>query len=81
MFCLYIPGTERDPRIILVGKTIRALRIAKGFTSSEAFAWEHGINRVQHWRMENGQNFTLDSLFKVLDAMEVSSKDFFGSFD
>ncbi len=70
-------NTERDPRIIQAGKKLRELRIEKGFSSYEAFAWEHGINRVQYWRMENGQNFTLESLFKVLDAMKVSPKDFF----
>lgn len=68
---------SKDPRLAQIGNKIRELRIAKGFSSSEAFAWEHGINRVQFWRMENGQNFTLDSLFKVLDAMEMSVEEFF----
>jgi len=44
-------NTERDPRIIQAGKKLRELRIEKGFSSYEAFAWEHGINRVQYLSM------------------------------
>ena len=68
---------SKDPRLAQIGNKMREKRKAMGFRSSEAFAWENGINRVQYWRMENGQNFTLDSLFKVLDAMEMSVEEFF----
>ena len=53
------------------------MRIEKGFTSYENFAIEHGISRMQYWRMEKGTNFTFESLLKILDAHEMSLSEFF----
>lgn len=66
-----------DPRIKKIGEKIKALRIEKGYTSYEFFAWEHKISRVQYYKMEAGTNITLKSLLKVLDAHEISLEDFF----
>ena len=74
-------NTGQDPRIVLVGKKIRELRKEKGYTSHENFAWEHDLPRVQYFRMEKGQNFRFESLLKILDAMEISLKDFFSDFE
>lgn len=70
-----------DVRIKEVAKTLEALRIEKGFTSYENFAIEHGISRMQYWRMEKGTNFTFESLLKILDAHEMSLSEFFESFE
>lgn len=69
-----------DIRIKEVAKTLEALRIEKGFTSYENFAIEHGISRMQYWRMEKGTNFTFESLLKILDAHEMSLSEFFRTF-
>lgn len=60
-----------------IGQKLKALRIAKGFTSYENFALENDIDRKQYWRIENGQNLTLKSLIKILDIHGLSLKRFF----
>ncbi|MBI1307046.1 MAG: XRE family transcriptional regulator [Bacteroidetes bacterium] len=72
---------DRNPQIVQIGKHLQHLRKQLGYTSAEKFAWENNINRVQYWRMENGQNFSLESLLKVLDAMHISLQEFFSSLD
>jgi hypothetical protein len=68
---------DNDKRIQKIGNRLKQLRVAKGFTSYEDFAWEHEINRVQYWRMEKGLNFTMKSLLKILDVHKLSLSDFF----
>lgn len=66
-----------DKRLLLIAEKLKKLRIEKGYTSYEQFAWENNINRVQYWRIEKGSNITLTSLMKVLDIHKVSLKEFF----
>lgn len=64
---------------ILVGNELRQLRLNAGYKSYERFAYEHNISRIQYWKMENGNNFTLKSLIKVLNAHQISMRDFLSS--
>ena len=66
-----------DQRIKLIAKKIKSLRVEKGYISSEFFAWEHKIPRVQYWRMEKGTNFTIKNLLRILDAHQLSLEEFF----
>lgn len=66
-----------DERILHIAKRLKELRIEKGYTSHEFFAWEHKIPRVQYWRMEKGTNFTIRTLLRILDAHEMSIEEFF----
>ena len=68
---------DLDKRLYKIAQKIKKMRIDKGFTSYEHFAWEHEINRVQYWRMEKGSNITFSSLLKVLDIHKISLKEFF----
>jgi len=70
-----------DPRILEISKKLKELRIEKGYTSYENFAIENGISRMQYWRMEQGSNFTFQSLLKILDGHQVSLSEFFKDFD
>ncbi len=72
------PG--QDPRLEKIGKRIKKLRIEKGYTSAEIFAYEHGLNRVSYWRMEKGCNLTLVSLLRILDIHGISLETFFSDF-
>lgn len=65
-----------DKRIELFAKVIKQLRIDKGYGSHEFFAWEHGIPRVQYWRMEKGTNFTIRTFLRILDAHQMSISEF-----
>jgi predicted transcriptional regulator len=66
-----------DDRIIQIAQHIRRIRIEKGYSSHEFFAWEHNIPRVQYWRMEKGSNFTIKTFLRVLDAHEMNLQEFF----
>lgn len=70
-----------DSRIMRVADKLERIRIEKGYTSYENFAIEHGISRMQYWRMEKGTNFTFESLLKILDAHKMSLSEFFEDFE
>ncbi len=63
----------------LFGNEIRKRRIEAGYKSYEQFAEDHDISRIQYWKMENGNNFTLKSLLKVLDGLNIDFNDFIKS--
>ena len=60
-----------------IGRQLRVLRLEAGFSSYADFAWMHKFNKTQYGRMENGNNFTLKSLQRVLDVHQLSFYDFF----
>ena len=65
-----------DPRIGKMAKKLTQMRKAKGYSSYEKFAWENGINRVQYYRVENGQNITQKTLLKILDIHKIKLSEF-----
>lgn len=60
-----------------VGKRLREIRKAKGYTSYEAFANQHEINRVQMGRYENGEDMRISTLAKILSALDITWEEFF----
>lgn len=66
-----------DKRIINIGERLKKLRIKRGYSSYEVFAWDNQIPRVQYWRMEKGTNFTIRTFLRVLDAHEMTLEEFF----
>jgi hypothetical protein len=68
---------ELDPRIIKIAEKLKKIRIEKGFTSYENFAWDNGLVRQQYWRMEKGCYFNIESLLKILDVHKITMEDFF----
>ena len=66
-----------DKRIIAIAKKLKSLRIEKGYTSYENFAWDNEIPRVQYWRMEKGTNFTIRTFLRILDVHNLTLKEFF----
>lgn len=69
-----------DERILKIARKIKELRISLGYTSAENFAFDHDLNRVQYWRVENGANITLKTLLKILDIHKLSLNEFFSMF-
>ena len=65
----------------MIGDTFHEMRKAKGFTSYEDFANEHGLSRVHYYQMEKGTNCTLKSLVRVLNAHELDIFMFFSMID
>lgn len=70
-----------DPRSQKIADKIKSLRIRKGYTSHENFAWDFNINRVQYWRIEKGSNITIKTLLTILDIHGVSLSEFFNDID
>ncbi len=60
-----------------LGNRLRELRIERGFTNYEQFAFEHNLPRAQYGRYEQGQDLRFSSLIKVLNALNISLEDFF----
>ena len=60
-----------------LGKRIKQLRIQKGYTSYEYFAYDHDISRAQFGRYENGEDLRFSSLLKVVNALDISLEEFF----
>lgn len=66
-----------ESKIKAISNKLKELRISKGYTSYETFAFDNELNRVQYWRIESGQNITLKTLIKVLQIHEKSLEEFF----
>ncbi len=61
-----------------LGNRIKELRILKGYSNSEFFAYENEINRSQYGKYERGEDMRVSSLFKIIEAHKMTVKDFFG---
>ena len=62
---------------IEIGLTLKNLRLLAGYKSYADFAWDNQLDKTQYWRMENGTNFNLTSLNKVLKIHQLSFVEFF----
>jgi transcriptional regulator with XRE-family HTH domain len=60
-----------------IGKRLKELRLAAGFTNAEKFAFEHEITRSQYANYEKGMNMKIGTLLRILRAHNISLTDFF----
>lgn len=72
---------SKDDRLAQIGNYIRTLRKTNTNLSAEDFANEKGFDRVQYSRIENGANITMRTLLKVVDAYNMTLKEFFNALD
>lgn len=68
---------EIDQELEKLGRRIRSIRIAKGYTNHEYFAYEHNISRAQYGRYERGEDLRYSSLVKIIRAFDMSIEEFF----
>ena len=66
---------EEDLKVL--AERIRSLRIKKGYSNYENFAFEHDIARAQYGKYEKGEDLRYSSLMKVIRALGVSVNEFF----
>ena len=71
------PSKEPEYYLQKLGQRIKDLRIKKGYTSYEYFAYEHNISRAQFGRYEQGQDLRFSSLLRIVKAFDISLEDFF----
>lgn len=69
--------TKKEKLIFAIGEAFKELRIKKGYSSYENFANDYQIDRKQYWRLENGSNLTVASLFKIVEIHKIKLSDFF----
>ncbi len=68
---------EPSPRMKAVGDKLKAIRTERGYSSYDFFAWENKLSRHSYLNMEQGKNFTMNSLIKVLDIHGITLEEFF----
>jgi len=66
-----------DEYLLKLGKRVKALRIASGYTSYDQLAYELGINRSQWGRYETGKDLKYTTLLKVVGAFGMTLQEFF----
>lgn len=68
---------SKDEVLKKLGERIKELRISKGYTSYEYFAYEHNISRAQFGRYERGEDLRFSTLAKIIIAFDMSFEEFF----
>lgn len=63
--------------LVKLGERIRQVRIAKGYTNYENFAFDHDIPRAQFGRYERGQDLRFSTLVKIVTAFDMTLEEFF----
>ena len=66
-----------DIQLENLGKRLRAVRKAKGYSNYEHFAYQNGLNRAQYGKYENGANISFKTLVKLVDAFDMTLEEFF----
>lgn len=64
-----------------VGDKLKYYRKKAGYTNYEYFAYEHGFSRPQYGKYEAGANIQLNTLMKILKALDITLEEFFKGFD
>lgn len=70
---------QRDLRDI--GSALRQLRRDAGYSSHEAFAFDHNIARAQYLSYEHGRNMQLSTLIAILRCHNLTLGEFFAKID
>lgn len=70
--------TENQSKQLLdIGEKLRKLRIEKGYSNYENFAYDHGLNRANYGRYEKGANLRVSTLITILECHSLSLDEFF----
>ena len=64
-------------KLKLIGERLKHFRKKAGYSNYEYFAYENNISRPQYGKYEAGANIQLNTLIKILEAMDVSLEEFF----
>jgi len=64
-----------------IGERLKYFRKKAGYNNYEYFAYDHNISRPQYGKYEAGANIQLNTLIKILKAMNVTLEEFFKGID
>lgn len=68
---------DKKDHLKAIGNRIKELRIQAGYTSYETFATDNNMPRKNYWRLENGNNFTMNTLLKITNIHNITLEEFF----
>ncbi|PWS33043.1 transcriptional regulator [Pedobacter paludis] len=60
-----------------LGERVRSLRVSKGYTNYDKFAYEHDIDRSQWGRFETGKDLRYTSLLQIVSVFDMTLEEFF----
>lgn len=64
-----------------IGKHLKALRLAAGYTAALDFAYENDIHPAQYARYEAGTDMKVSSLVRVLSFHNLTLKEFYAGME
>jgi transcriptional regulator with XRE-family HTH domain len=68
---------EVEANLKKIGERLKEIRISKGYSNYENFAFENNIGRSQYGKYELGANILFDTLFRIIKIFDISIKEFF----
>jgi hypothetical protein len=68
---------DAEDQLKKLGKRLRELRISKGYTSLEIFAYDHGFGRAQYGRYEIGKDLQFTTLVRLVNCFDLTLGEFF----
>lgn len=67
----------KEKEVKKLAQRIKTLRVEKGYSSYETFAFDKGIPRAQYGRYETGTDIQYTSLLKIVKAFDMTLEEFF----
>ena len=68
---------DKAKEVKKLAKRIKSLRMEKGYSSYENFAFDNKIHRAQYGRYETGTDMQFTSLLKIARAFDMTLEEFF----
>lgn len=73
--------TDEAKQLKKIGDRLKYFRKKAGCTNYEYFAYENDISCPQYGKYEAGANIQLNTLMKILKALNISLEEFFKGLD
>lgn len=68
---------EKSDEVIKLANRIKQLRVARGYSSQETFAYDNDYTLSYYSRLERGEDIRFSSLVRVCKALKVDLNTFF----
>ncbi len=73
--------SDKIPELIVIADRLKEIRKEKGFKNYEHIAFELGMSRSAYWRLESGENFSLKTLIRICNLLDITLEQFFEGVD
>lgn len=60
-----------------LAKRMKSLRVSKGYSNYEVFAYENNFSRSQYGQYEKGSDIRFTSLLRIMNAFDITLEEFF----